>query len=119
MKPWQTHTSLAYTPAAMQLDFLSNSPLNSAVVDAATGETLYNISTPRTLRRRDTTVCDAAGKTVAQYKRHWRRDEVELHGVTSDVSSWLASDGVFARSRWAYVMRTQSEVWTLIIFVPT
>lgn len=110
------HPIRILTLTAMQLDFLSNSPLNSAVVDAATGETLYTISTPRTLGTRDTTVCDAAGKTVALYRRHWGRGEVELHGVTRDVSSWLVSDGVF--SRWAYLIRVQNVGSVLIVFGP-
>ncbi|EIW59725.1 uncharacterized protein TRAVEDRAFT_28753 [Trametes versicolor FP-101664 SS1] len=95
----------------MQLDFLSNSPLNSAVVDAATGETLYTISTPRTLGTRATTVCDAAGKTVALYRRHWGRGEVELHGVTRDVSSWLVSDGVFSSSKRFVAPDGRTYVW--------
>lgn len=81
----------------MQIAFLSNNPLNSVVVDAGTGERLYNICTPYGVGKRKTTIHDAWGRTVAKYKRRWGRDQIELYGMTRSVSSWLPSDSLFTR----------------------
>lgn len=81
----------------MQIAFLSNNPLNSVVVDAGTGQRLYNICTPYGVGKRKTTIHDAWGRTVAKYKRRWGRDQIELYGMTRSVSSWLPSDSLFTR----------------------
>ncbi len=85
--------------APMEVAFLNNDPLDSVVIDALSGDTLYTISTSPKLAfgKRTTTICDAEGRAIAQYKRRWVQDQVELNGVAKNVSSWLPRDGAFSR----------------------
>ena len=81
----------------MNVNFLSNNPLNSVVEDAATGRVLYNIVTPFKVGKRMTTIYDASGHEVAVYKHRWGHDQIELRGQKMDASDWLAKDGIFTR----------------------
>ncbi|KAL1950054.1 hypothetical protein VTO73DRAFT_5176 [Trametes versicolor] len=95
----------------MQIAFLSNNTLNSVVVDAGTGQRLYNICTPYGVGKRKTTIHDAWGRTVAKYKRRWGRDQIELYGMTRSVSSWLPSDSLFTSSKRFVAPNGRTYIW--------
>lgn len=82
---------------SMQIAFPSNNPLNCVIVDAGTGQRLYNICAPYGVGKRETTIHDAWGRTVAKYKRRWGHDKMKLYGMTSSVSSQLPSDSLLTR----------------------
>lgn len=88
-----------FDAAPMEVAFLTDDPLESVVIDALSGDTLYTIKTSPKLAfgKRTTTVCDAQGRAIAQYRRRWVQDQVELNGVAKNVNSWLPRDGPFSR----------------------
>ncbi|KAI0643139.1 hypothetical protein C8Q79DRAFT_981791 [Trametes meyenii] len=96
----------------MDVLFLSNHPLESTVVDAATGEVVYTINTPFNLGSRTTTVRDAHGKHIAELNlRSFGHDRVQLYGETRNVSEWLPRDGIFTSSRRLVAPDGRCYVW--------
>lgn len=75
-----------------------SSPTNSAVVDSATGERLFEFATPFGLHWRTvTTLRDADRRMVAEYKTGCTRDEVTYLGRTMLMSGWLVKKSVLSR----------------------
>ncbi|KAI0670973.1 hypothetical protein C8Q78DRAFT_1033169 [Trametes maxima] len=96
----------------MDVIFLSNHPLESTVVDAATGSVMYTINTPFTFGGRTTSVRNAHGKHIAELNlRSFGHDRVQLYGETMDVSEWLPRDGIFTSSRRLLAPNGRSYVW--------
>ncbi|KAI0632038.1 hypothetical protein C8Q77DRAFT_1210382 [Trametes polyzona] len=84
----------------MNVTFTANSPHNSPVVDMATGQALFYISTPYSLlSARDMTMTDAGGQVVGVYKRGFINDEVVYRGVEGPLSDWLVQKSIFSRRR--------------------
>ncbi|KAH9927936.1 uncharacterized protein BXZ73DRAFT_48691 [Epithele typhae] len=82
------------------LSFSSTSPFNSLIVDTATGETLFETTTPFKFGARTTTLYNPRQEVVGMYERRWGRDTVTFHGETHPLSEWLPHCGAFAsRSR--------------------
>ena len=81
----------------MNVTFLSDNPMNSAVVDLAGGGHLYNITTEHTESsgspdvRSTTTVSDPAGAVVAVWERtHTReRDRITFRDKMHVLGDWL------------------------------
>ena len=74
---------------SIDLDFLSTNIRNTTVVDSATGEVLFDISTPSGLGSRTTTIKDDLGKIVGEYERHWSGDRVTVGGKSMKLSDWM------------------------------
>ena len=71
-----SHTNLApirnVTPYPTHVALTSNSPKDSAIVDAASNQTLYVVSTNGSLRHRTTTLSTSDGKVLAIWEmRRW------------------------------------------------
>ena len=81
----------------MNVSFVNDDPLNSDVVDSATGQLLYDITTPFTLGTSKTTVRDAQGQIVAVYKHGWGTDKMTFLGETRDIDEWLPTRDFFSR----------------------
>ena len=92
----------------MNLSFLANDPLNSAVADASNGNVLYTIETPyKFLARRTTAIRDARGETVATFQRRWGPNRVCFRGDVKPASKWLENKGI---SRWVpFSVETQRQ----------
>ncbi|RDX52624.1 hypothetical protein OH76DRAFT_1480724 [Lentinus brumalis] len=81
----------------MNVSFDSVDPLNSAVVDDATGQVLFQVSTPRwKLGNSTTTIKDQNEQVVAEYEPRFGHDMVTVHGRTTQKSEWLPR-----KSRWS------------------
>ncbi|EIW59720.1 uncharacterized protein TRAVEDRAFT_28750 [Trametes versicolor FP-101664 SS1] len=104
---------MEFDAAPMEVAFLTDDPLDSVVIDALSGDTLYTIKTSPKLAfgKRTTTVCDAQGRAIAQYRRRWVQDQVELNGVAKNVNSWLPRDGPFSSSRGFLAPNGRTYVW--------
>ena len=77
-------------PLTLNVSFASDDPLNSAVVNDATGETLFHISTPFRFGTQVTTLRDAGKRVVvATYEHRWGKDRVTFRGETRYVAQWL------------------------------
>ncbi|KAI0352646.1 hypothetical protein OH77DRAFT_1523216 [Trametes cingulata] len=85
----------------MKLVFQRNSPTNTLVIDAATDDVVYNISTTSTrIVSQKTTIRDVRWREIA----HWNNPriglgEITLRGETKAVSDWLHKDGRFSSTR--------------------
>ena len=83
------------------ISFLRDDPLDSSVIDAASGEMLYEISTAhRKLQHDTTTIRDARRfEEVAATWEHRavRYDTITIRGEISKLSDWLSKRGVFSR----------------------
>ncbi|KAI0767449.1 hypothetical protein C8Q74DRAFT_1172399, partial [Fomes fomentarius] len=86
----------------VEVSFLNDDPMNSDVVNSATGERLYDITTPFTLGRSKTTLRDGQGQVVAVYTRGWRENSVTYLGQTRDVSDWLQKTLALPRRTLSY-----------------
>ncbi len=83
--------------STMNVSFDSVDPLNSAVVDDATGQVLFQVSTPRwKLGNSTTTIKDQNEQVVAEYEPRFGHDMVTVHGRTTQKSEWLPR-----KSRWS------------------
>lgn len=79
----------------MRVVFLSKKPSNSAVVDAANGTLLFQITTPGFSKRR-TTMYDQQGNAVGVYQRRvwqWKSDKVTFRGQCRPLSGWMPKKG--------------------------
>ncbi|KAI0822029.1 hypothetical protein BC628DRAFT_1341056 [Trametes gibbosa] len=81
------------------LVFVSGKVDNSSVVDSATGQAVYEVSTPSGLRNKTTSVRDAHGNEVGAYKPGLLHDTVTRQGQTTRVSEWLVKKKIMARAR--------------------
>ncbi|KAL1950068.1 hypothetical protein VTO73DRAFT_5190 [Trametes versicolor] len=82
----------------MNVSFTSSGLTNSAVVDSATGKTLFEVSTPFSLHY-NTTLRDAQNNVVGEFKQGMVHDEVTYQGRTMRVSEWLPKKSILSRSR--------------------
>ena len=78
----------------INISFTKRDPMNSTVVDDATGSMLFEVFTPPwwKLSARSTTIFDAGGEVVAEYERRMvgpGNDRVTLRGVTFRMADWL------------------------------
>ena len=73
------------------LDFLSDNPLKSTVMNRATGDVLFDITTPKMFTmHRVTTMRDAQGQIVGEYEqRSFKHDTVTFRGEKKKVNEWL------------------------------
>ncbi|KAI0352647.1 hypothetical protein OH77DRAFT_1428373 [Trametes cingulata] len=79
----------------MNINLLTNSdPTNSVVVNAATGELLFEFTSPFSLGSKTTTMLDPRKQVVAVYKRNLLGQELTYRGQTSKLSDWLAQGGI-------------------------
>ncbi|TBU63538.1 hypothetical protein BD310DRAFT_1035738 [Dichomitus squalens] len=83
------------------ISFLEDDPLRSDVVSAASGETLYSITTEAVGLRKDTTILrDAQGNVFAGWEqKSFRRDQVTFHGVRCKLSEWLRKKTILSSTR--------------------
>ena len=79
---------------------LKDDPLRSNVVNAASGERLYNITTEAVGMKRDsTTIRDAQGDVFATWEqKSLGRDQVTFHGARRKLSEWLRRKNIISRS---------------------
>ncbi|TBU45483.1 hypothetical protein BD309DRAFT_860040, partial [Dichomitus squalens] len=86
----------------LTVSFLRDEPLNSTVVDATSGETLYEISTTRRkLQHNTTTIRDARspGEVAATWEhRAPGHDTITIRGKANKVSNWVSAQGVFSKT---------------------
>ncbi|KAI0767448.1 hypothetical protein C8Q74DRAFT_1280489 [Fomes fomentarius] len=89
------------TPAMVEVRFLNNNPYKSDVVNGATGERLYDITTAPTPRgARNTTIRDGQGRVVAVYTHGWVETQITYLGQTRTVESdWLQKTSWLSNSR--------------------
>lgn len=80
----------------MNVSFTSSGLTNLAVVDSATGETLFEVSTPFSLHY-NTTLRDAQNSVVGEFKQGMIHDEVTYQGRTMRVSEWLLKKSILSR----------------------
>lgn len=75
----------------MNVHFASSDPLNSTVVDSATGQFLFMVETPIPpgKGRRTTTIFDAQRRIVGVFDRNLGHDSVSVRGTTMRVGEWL------------------------------
>ena len=76
----------------MSLAFLTNDPRNSVVINASSGNVLYEISTswPKLFGPWTTTMYDAAHRVVATVEQPaWGFRKVTFDGHTREVREWL------------------------------
>ncbi|KAI0752714.1 hypothetical protein C8Q80DRAFT_1147798 [Daedaleopsis nitida] len=95
----------------MNVSFATNDPFNSIVVNEATGELLFEVSTPFNLGKRTTTIRDAHRKVVAEYQRRWGHDRVTYHGETRQLSEWLPKKGRWSSSRMLLAPNGKAYQW--------
>ena len=82
------------------ISFLKDDPLRSDVVNAASGEKLYSITTEVVGMKRDsTTIRDAEGNIFATWEqKSLGRDQVTFHGARCKLSEWLRRKNIISRS---------------------
>ena len=87
----------------MNVTFLSDSPLNSTVVDLNGGGHLYNISTEFDFKssttRCRTTMNNLDGEVVGLWERAYQRDKdrITYHDKMHMLSDWLPKKSVLSR----------------------
>ncbi|KAI0752730.1 hypothetical protein C8Q80DRAFT_1147926 [Daedaleopsis nitida] len=96
----------------MNVSFARNDPLNSDVVDGATGRVLFEVSTPWKLGTSTTTIRDARRDVIAQYERRWGHDRVTYHGETRRVADWLPKKGFLSRCVVALSQSSSASSWS-------
>ena len=74
----------------ISLTFLQDSVRDTTVVDSATNEAVYTVSTIG-LVRGTTTLRSAQGEIVGEFERHWGADYVTVHGVRMKLDEWMPS----------------------------
>ncbi|TBU23546.1 hypothetical protein BD311DRAFT_810671 [Dichomitus squalens] len=86
----------------LTVSFLRDEPLNSTVVDAMSGETLYEISTTRRRLQHDTTTIRDArspGEVAATWEhKALGHDTITIRGKANKVSNWVSAKGVFSKT---------------------
>ncbi|KAH9846347.1 hypothetical protein C2E23DRAFT_581543 [Lenzites betulinus] len=81
------------------LVFVTGTVNNSSIIDSATGQPVYNVSTPSGLGNNTTSVFNTQGNVVGQFKPGFLHDTVTRRGQTTRVSEWLVKKKIFARAR--------------------
>ncbi|KAI0366882.1 hypothetical protein BV20DRAFT_1055219 [Pilatotrama ljubarskyi] len=101
----------------MHLIFPKNSPTNSLVIDSATQDVLYNISTTSTgLVSQKTVIRDARWREIAHWNNpHMGLGEITLRGETKQVSDWLHKDGRFTSTRKFLAPNGKMYAWREIL----
>ncbi|KAI0698957.1 hypothetical protein C8T65DRAFT_729165 [Cerioporus squamosus] len=96
----------------MNVSFSSIDPLNSAVVDDATGRVLFEVSTPRwKLGHSTTTIKDPNGQVVAEYEPRLGHDMVTVHGYTTRKSEWLPKKSKWSTDRVLTAPNGRTYIW--------
>ena len=91
-------TSFNPNTTAVAVEFIHDSPRDSAIVDANTGRTLYNVATDKRLTHNTTRLTTADGRVVGVWEhKTFDSDQVTFWGRTSKVSEWLPKKGTFSR----------------------
>ncbi len=86
------------TPTGINLAFVRNHPRDSAIVDAHSGSTLFDVSTKKAFTHSTTTLSTASGQVVAVWEQKaLDHDYVTIDGQTSRLSKWLPSKSVWTR----------------------
>ncbi|RPD61656.1 hypothetical protein L226DRAFT_612333 [Lentinus tigrinus ALCF2SS1-7] len=76
----------------MNISFTKRDPLNSAVVDDATGQVIFEVSTTPwwKLANSTTTIRDPGGQVLAEYERRlFGHGKVTVRATTSRMKDWL------------------------------
>ncbi|KAI0698950.1 hypothetical protein C8T65DRAFT_307599 [Cerioporus squamosus] len=100
----------------LNVSFTSDDPLNSAVVNDSTGQTLYQMSTPFKFGTQITTIRDADKNVVATYEHRWGKDRITFHGETRLVSQWLPKKSWLSNNRVLYIQNGRTYVWKPNLF---
>ncbi|TBU23540.1 hypothetical protein BD311DRAFT_673719 [Dichomitus squalens] len=95
----------------MNISWTSRKLFNSGVVDNASGQIVFNIHTPFSLGPRVTTIADARGQVMAEYKHRLGYDTVTYQGQTHLVSDSLPKDGFLSTSRSLHAPNGKTYVW--------
>ena len=96
----------------MDVTFLSNSPLNSTVVDLEGGGHLYDITTKHETEspelRSTTTISRPKGEVVAVWERAYHRDQdrVTYHGKMHTLAGWLPKKSVLSKCVTSFIATT-------------
>ncbi|KAL1940808.1 hypothetical protein VTO73DRAFT_7849 [Trametes versicolor] len=99
----------------MNVSFPSFSPKNTPVINSATGEHLFQLSTPIGFRSRSTTLWDAQDRMVGKYKTGWAHDELTYHGQTMTLAEWLVErSGSCGRTFLASNGRSYEWQWEIL-----
>ena len=100
---WDAESQVDLIPsksAVKKITFMKDSPLSSDVVDDATGEVIFRISTSKTpARKQKTTICDAQGRVVGEYEFNgWTHAVITYRGESKDVKEWLPKGNTWKKS---------------------
>ena len=100
---WDAESQVDLIPsksAVKKITFMKDSPLSSDVVDDATGEVVFRISTSKTSGwKQKTIICDAQGRVVGEYEFNgWTHAVITYRGESKDVKEWLPKGNTWKKS---------------------
>ncbi|TBU23539.1 hypothetical protein BD311DRAFT_810665 [Dichomitus squalens] len=96
----------------MNISWTSTDAFNATLIDDASGQTLFTIQSPFSLKKQVITLSDARGQVVGEYESQLgRHDRVTYQGQTRRLSEWLTKKHWYSTYRQVHAPNGKTYMW--------